>query len=78
MGGGHPGAALREGVVGMSLLPRQFVAQIAQALSEDALRDAMQAHAEAASKAAQEANERQRWAAAMSRELKRRKKEKAA
>ena len=82
MGGGHPGAAgHRDGsarAVSTDTLSRRFVAQIAQALSDDALHAAMQAHAMAASKAAHEANERQRWAAAMSREIKRRKKEKAA
>ena len=57
----------------MSHLPRQFVRQIAETMSDEALRAAMEAHAQAASKAAQEANERQRWAAAMYRELKRRK-----
>lgn len=56
----------------MSRLTHHDVIEVAHALTDEALREAMQAHAQAASKAQREANERQRWAAVMSRELKRR------
>lgn len=58
----------------MSRLSHRDVIDVAQALPDAELREAMRVHAEAASRAAREANERQRWAAAMQRELKRRRK----
>ena len=76
MGGGHPGAAGHRdwSARAVSRLSHRDVIDVVHALTDDALREAMQAHAVAARRAQREASERQRWAVVMSREIKRRNK----